>query len=74
MVSAIEIMTSSLLRKLNLGVTSASRLEALESQSGSYFTLELLRHSPDSGGQLLRILPESRSQIQQDLFVLSQLG
>jgi FkbM family methyltransferase len=74
MMHAAKSLGRGFLKKFDVGITRLSRLQLLEERSTAYDDLELLSQMPDAhSARLLRLLGASRSQLRQDLFVLSQL-
>ncbi len=62
-----------ILKSFDIGIARYSTLEKLWAQSTSMQDLELLTTMPNAhASRLLQYLPESRSQLRQDLFVLSR--
>lgn len=56
-------------------ITRKDRLKELKQREGAFFDLKFLRAMPETHrSQLIDLLETSRSQIRQDLFVLSQTG
>jgi FkbM family methyltransferase len=74
MKQAFKTVVQTALRSLNIGVTSYTNLQQLIAKSGAGDDLELLSELPERHSQLLlRYLRKSKSQLRQDLFVLSTL-
>jgi FkbM family methyltransferase len=64
-----------LLEKSSLAVTKRSKIEKLKSYAQSAEELQFLKTlPPDQAPDILRYLGESKSQLRQDLFVLSENG
>ena len=81
MISKISYLAKKTLMQLfgvlGLGITTKANLNKLKKMeiSRSDSTLKLLTSfSPEVGSELLKCISESRSQLQQDLFVLGMLG
>ena len=63
------------LKELNIGITSYKKLEQLNSNEKSTFDIEFLSKLPDKQvSDILKLLKKSNSQLRQDLFVLSELN
>jgi FkbM family methyltransferase len=74
MKQAFKALAQTALSRLNIGITSYRHLEQLIANSGAGDDLELLLALPDKHSSLLlRYLRKSKSQLRQDLFVLSTL-
>jgi FkbM family methyltransferase len=78
MSTALKHLVKETLKQFDIGITSYTNLQWLIGMSSSTgsdigLLLELKLPDQDSSG-LLRILRNSRSQLRQDLFVLSELG
>jgi FkbM family methyltransferase len=74
MKQAFNAMLQTALSRLNIGITSHKHLQQLIANSGAGDDLELLLSLPESHASLLlRYLRQSKSQLRQDLFVLSTL-
>jgi FkbM family methyltransferase len=68
----LKEMAKDTLKKLGVGVTSYSNLLALRTLA--HFNIQLLLKLPISQvGEILQVLSKSKSQLRQDLFVLSEL-
>lgn len=75
MINAARTLLKNALKHFDLALTSYSRLQWLEWQSKAGDTIDLLLQFPEEqAAQLLKILPGSKSQLRQDLFVLSELN
>ena len=72
---ALKSFIRRILRSFDLDVVSHSRLRDLELSAGADADLNFLRLLPeDALVQALAVLPDSQSQLRQDIFVLSQCG
>lgn len=70
----LKNLVKAALRTFNVGITTYSHLQQLEEDSRAGDAIDLLLAMPDRhAAQLLRSLRDSRSQLRQDLFVLSEL-
>ena len=59
----------------NITLTRKDRLHDLKAREPGYFDLEFLKTvAPEHRSTCIDLLPQSRSQLRQDLFALSQLG
>lgn len=75
MLRDIEDGVKTLLRKLNVRVTSYTRFDRLMAYEKDHFDIDFLKSLPSvSVAQAVSLLNLSKSQLRQDLFVLSQLG
>jgi FkbM family methyltransferase len=71
---AVKNLVRGALKKLDIGITRYKQLQQFERNNRAADDIELLLELPDKHKvQLLRILGHSRSQLRQDLFVLSEL-
>ncbi len=62
-------------RYFNLEITRKDRLSNLKAREDGYFDFEFIKAMPpENRNHCIALLEDSRSQINQDLFVLSQLG
>jgi FkbM family methyltransferase len=74
MLIKIKNTIQSFLQTFDIGITRYSALEKLRKNSGAGDDLELLLTFPNEhSSQLLKYLRKSKSQLRQDLFVLSEL-
>ncbi len=74
MLRAFKDFAREMLKGIDVGVTKYSYLQKLEAGRRAGDNIELLLELPEQhAAQLLRALPNSRSQYRQDLFVLSVL-
>src|SRR5271165_3354934 len=71
---AIKKLVSDGLKSLDIGILRYSRLERLEERARIAEYIQTLLELPHQDSeQFLKLLPSSRSQLGQDLFVLSEL-
>lgn len=75
MAGTIRKLTVTALKRFDVAITRSSKLERLEKLSTVGDTIDLLLQLPGQHVErLLRALRHSKSQLRQDLFVLSELG
>jgi len=75
MTGTIRNLIVATLKRLDVAITRSSKLERLEKLNTKGDTIDLLLEFPDQLAEhLLRALRHSKSQLRQDLFVLSQLS
>ena len=75
MVSAAKDLIKRILKRFDVGIATYSRLQRLEWLSNAGDTVDFLLRVPDDHvAQLLKALRVSKSQLRQDLFVLSELN
>jgi FkbM family methyltransferase len=71
----IKNILKSILKKFDIGIINASTLEKLLSNASDQNDIEfLLKMPPHSTSSLLKYFRKSKSQIRQDLFVLTELN
>lgn len=68
-------LTKAILKEFNIGITSYEKLERLYESKNASFDIEFLSKLPANRvSAILELLYKSKSQIRQDLFVLSELN
>ena len=73
--SQMKTLAKNLQKKLGIGITRYNTLEELRQNRGATRAIELLQQlNNDNANSLLKYFSKSKSQLQQDLFVLSHLA
>ena len=71
----MKTLAKNLQKKLGIGITRYNTLEELRQNHGATRAIELLQQlNNDNANSLLKYFSKSKSQLQQDLFVLSHLA
>lgn len=75
MLKDLELAAKAVFRKLDVRVTSYTRFDRLRSYEQDHRDIQFLKAlPPEAAGRAVALLDQSRSQLRQDLFVLSRLG
>ena len=70
-----KALVRNIANKFGVTIVKSSEADRIESGALAVFDLNFLRHMPlDQCHDLINLLDESKSQLRQDLFVLSRLG